>query len=120
MVLVGTFLLAATSAGTAAAARVLDQRRTLRLLRLTGTPLTVLDAARRAETVWPLVVNGGIALALGLLCASPFAAEWAMLAPGPLLLLGGVLVAGVALVLGASAASRPLLRAVTTEAERED
>ena len=115
VVLVAAFLVAATSAGTSAAARVLDQRRTLRLLRLAGTPLSVLDGARRAETIRPLLVNGAIALALGLLCASPFAATADVLEPSALTLLGGVLVAGVLLVLGASAASRPLLRSVTTD-----
>jgi len=115
VVLAATFLLAATSAGTTAAARVLDQRDTLRRLRLAGTPLTVLDRARRAETIRPLLVNGAIALVLGLLCASPFVAATQALEPGGLVLLGTVLVVGVALVLGASAASRPLLRAVTTE-----
>jgi FtsX-like permease family len=120
IVLVGTFLVAATSTGTAAAARVLDQRRTLRLLRLAGTPLTVLDAARRAETFRPLLVNSGIALVLGLLCASPFAAAEGLVAPSSLLLLGGTLVAGLLLVGAASAASRPLLRTVTGGAPRDD
>lgn len=115
--LVATFLVAATSAGTSAAARVLDQRRTLRLLRLAGTPLRVLDAARRAETIRPLLVNGAIALVLGVLCASPFAAASGVLEPSALVLLGGVLVTGVLLVLGASAASRPLLRSVTTDTQ---
>jgi hypothetical protein len=120
IVLIGTFLIAATSTGTSAAARVLDQRRTLRLLRLAGTPLSVLDAARRAETVRPLLVNGGIALVLGLLCVSPFAATSMVLEPSALLLLGVVLAAGVLLVLGASAASKPLLRSVTTGPGRDD
>ncbi|MCW0212615.1 MAG: hypothetical protein OJJ54_04600 [Pseudonocardia sp.] len=113
VVLVATFLVAATATGTAAAARVLDHRHTLRLLTLAGTPLAVLDRARRAETVRPLLVNGAIALVLGLFCASPFVAATAALRPSGLLTLGGVLVAGTALVLAATAASRPLLRSVT-------
>lgn len=120
VVLVGTFLIAATATGTAAAARILDHRRPLRLLRLAGTPLSVLDAARRAETIRPLLVLGGIGLAMGLLCASPFAAAADAFAPSGLLLLGVVVVLGVLLVAGASAASRPLLRSVTTESARED
>ncbi|MEJ3656905.1 FtsX-like permease family protein [Actinomycetes bacterium KLBMP 9759] len=120
VVLVGTFLVAATATGTAAAARVLDQRRRLRLLRLAGTPLSVFDAARRAETVRPLLVVGGIALALGLLCASPFVAATQALAPAGLILLGSVLVGGTGLVLLASAASRPLLRSVATGPARDD
>ena len=120
VVLAGTFVLAATATGTASAARVLDHRRTLRLLRLTGTPLRVLDAARRAETLRPLAVCSGIALAAGLLCAAPFAAAADALAPSGLVLLGSVVVAGALLVAGATAASRPLLRSVTTDPERED
>ncbi|WP_232661700.1 FtsX-like permease family protein [Pseudonocardia sp. TRM90224] len=120
IVLVGTFLVAATATGTTAAARVLDQRRRLRLLRLAGTPLAVFDAARRAETVRPLLVVGGIALALGLLCASPFVAATYALAPSGLILLGSVLVGGIVLVLLASAASRPLLCSVATGPARDD
>lgn len=120
VVLAATFVMAATATGTTAAARVLDHRRTLRSLRLAGTPLSVLDAARRAETVRPLLLVGGIALGLGLFCASPFAAAAAVLEPASLILLGSVVVAGVALVVAASAASRPLLRSVTTQTERED
>ncbi|WP_214368881.1 FtsX-like permease family protein [Pseudonocardia sp. H11422] len=120
VVLVATFLVAATATGTAAAARVLDQRRALRLLRLAGTPLRVLDKARRAETVLPLCVLVGVALALGLLCASPFTSAVNVFSPSGLAVLGGVLAAGVALVVAASAASRPLLRSVTTGPGRED
>jgi hypothetical protein len=120
VVLVGAFLIAATATGTAAAARVLDHRRTLRLLRLAGTPLAVLDAARRAETVRPLLVLGAIALGMGLLCASPFAAATGALEPAGLVLLAVALAVGTGLVVAASAASRPLLRAVTTSAARED
>jgi hypothetical protein len=113
VVLVATFLVAATATGTAAAARVLDHRHTLRLLALAGTPLDTLDRARRAETVRPLVANGAIALVLGLLCATPVVAAAKALEPSGLLTLGGVLVAGTVLVLAATAASRPLLRSVT-------
>jgi hypothetical protein len=120
VVLVGTFLIAATATGTAAAARVLDHRRTLRLLRLAGTPLAVLDAARRAETVRPLLVLGALSLAMGLLCASPFAVATGVLEPAGLTLLGAALAVGTALVVAASAASRPLLRGVTTAPAQED
>jgi hypothetical protein len=115
IVLVATFLVAATSAGTTAAARVLDQRRTLRLLNLAGTPLEVLGAARRAETLRPLLVCSGIALVAGLVCASPIMAAGSALAPRGLIVLGSVVVVGVLLVIGASAASRPLLRSVTQD-----
>ncbi|MCO1660294.1 FtsX-like permease family protein [Pseudonocardia humida] len=115
VVLAGTFVLAATSAGTTSAARVLDQRDTLRRLRLAGTPLAVLDAARRIETLRPLLVNAAIALVLGLICAAPFVAVTEVLEPAALVLLGSVLAVGLVLVVLASAASRPLLRAVTAD-----
>jgi hypothetical protein len=120
VVLAGAFLVAATATGTAAAARVLDHRRSLRLLGLAGTPLAVLDAARRAETLRPLLVTGAIALAMGLLCASPFAAATGVLEPSGLAVLAATLAGGVGLVVAASAASRPLLRSVTTGPARED
>ncbi|QYN35375.1 hypothetical protein K1T35_44895 [Pseudonocardia sp. DSM 110487] len=120
VVLAGAFLVAATSTGTTAAARVLDHRRTLRLLRLAGTPLAVLDAARRAETLRPLLVLGAIALVMGLLCASPFAATTGVLEPSGLAVLAAMLAGGVGAVGAASAASRPLLRRVTTDGARED
>lgn len=115
VVLVGTFLVAATATGTAAAARVLDHRHTLRLLRLAGTPVAVLEAARARETAVPLLANGAVALGLGLFCASPFVAVGAVAAPSGLVLLGVVLLAGTATVLAATAASRPLLRSLTAE-----
>lgn len=118
MVLVATFLLAATASGTTSAARVLDHRHMLRLQRLAGTPLSVLDRARRAETLTPLPANGAIALVLGLLCASPFALASDALAPGGLVVFGSLLAAGTLTVLGATAASRPLL-ASSTEPGRE-
>lgn len=118
IVLVCAFVVAATATGAAAAARVLDHAHTLRLLHLAGVPVSVLDRARRAETTRPLGVNGVIAVGLGLLCASPFAAATEALAPDGLLLLAGSLTGGALLVVAASAASRPLLRSVVTLSPR--
>jgi hypothetical protein len=67
----------------------------------------------------PLLVLGAIALAMGLLCASPFAAATGVLEPSGLTVLAAALAVGVGLVVAASAASRPLLRTVTTGADRE-
>jgi hypothetical protein len=68
VVLVVTFTVAITSAGITAAAAVLDRRRTYALLHLAGTPLRVLDAARNRETLIPVTVLAGGAVATGLLC----------------------------------------------------
>ncbi|NRQ35038.1 ABC transporter permease [Nonomuraea sp. NN258] len=64
VVLSVSFLVAIASSGITAASSVLDRRQTYGLLRLAGTPLEVLDRARRAETLIPLTVMGGGAGAL--------------------------------------------------------
>lgn len=107
------FLVAVASSGIAATSSVLDRRQTYALLRLAGTPLRVLNAARRTETLIPLTVMGGGAIATGILCGLPFAAiggSWT----GLFVLLISVSV-GFAAVLGAGALSAPLLRSVTTD-----
>ncbi|HEY6737449.1 MAG TPA: FtsX-like permease family protein, partial [Actinopolymorphaceae bacterium] len=55
-VLVATFLVGMVSAGITAASSVLDRRQTYALLGLSGTPVDVLDAVRRRETLIPLAV----------------------------------------------------------------
>ncbi|PRX96265.1 FtsX-like permease family protein [Allonocardiopsis opalescens] len=112
VVLSASFLIAVVSAGITGASGVLDRRRTYAQLRLAGTPLEVLDRARRAETLIPLAVMGGGSLLVGLVLASPFALVGA-LNPVGLTILGATVAAGVAGVTGAAALSRPLLRAVT-------
>ncbi|WP_169729467.1 FtsX-like permease family protein [Thermoactinospora rubra] len=113
VVLAVSFLVAITSAGITAASSVLDRRQTYALLRLAGTPLEVLDRARRKETLIPLAVMGGGAIASGMVCAVPFMIG-AMTVNGLLTLLACVAV-GFGGVIGAGALSRPLLRSVTAE-----
>jgi hypothetical protein len=113
IVLAVSFLVAIASAGITAASSILDRRQTYALLRLAGTPLEVLDAARRAETLIPLTVMGGGTIAAGVFCALPFAAA-AMNVTGAIILLVCV-VLGFAGVIGAGAASAPLLRSVTAD-----
>jgi hypothetical protein len=111
VVLTVSFLVAVVSAGITAVSSVLDRRQTYALLRLAGTPLQVLDRARRAETLIPLAVMGGGSIAVGLFCALPFAIT-GLNAGGLVTLLACVLL-GFAGVVGAGAASAPVLRAVT-------
>ncbi len=110
-VLAVSFLVAIASAGITAASSILDRRQTYALLRLAGTPLKVLDAARRAETLIPLAVMGGGAIAIGMFCALPFALSM-MNVSGAITLLICVAL-GFAGVIGAGAATTPLLRSVT-------
>ncbi|WP_030917246.1 FtsX-like permease family protein [Streptosporangium amethystogenes] len=106
-----SFLVAIASAGITAASSVLDRRQAYALLRLAGTPLEVLDRARRTETLVPLAVMGGGSILIGMFCALPFVYA-AMSVSGAVTLLTSVAV-GFAGVLGAGALSRPLLRSVT-------
>ncbi|MFJ5303470.1 FtsX-like permease family protein [Streptomyces sp. NPDC088350] len=109
-----SFLVATASAGLTAAANVLDRRRTYGLLRLSGTPLKVLDRARVRETVLPLLVLAGGTTATGL-----YAAVQVDKAAGSTISTTGAVQLAVCATLGALAmltaigASRPLLRAVT-------
>ncbi|KAB2347409.1 ABC transporter permease family protein [Actinomadura rudentiformis] len=111
-VLVVSFLIAITSAGITGASAVLDRRQTYAMLRLAGTPLEVLDRARRQETLIPLAVMGGGSLLTGLFFASPFAVGFGF--SGALTLVAFV-VLGFAGIIGAGALSRPLLRSVTAD-----
>lgn len=111
-VLAVSFLIAITSAGITGASAVLDRRQAYAMLRLAGTPLRVLDRARRQETLIPLVVMGGGSLATGLFFASPFAIGFG--ASGAVTLAAFVAL-GFGGIAGASALSRPLLRSVTTD-----
>ncbi|MEV7011340.1 FtsX-like permease family protein [Streptosporangium sp. NPDC051022] len=111
VVLTVSFLVAIASAGITAASSILDRRQTYALLRLAGTPLKVLGAARRAETLIPLSVMGGGAIAIGMFCALPFALS-VMNVSGLVTLLVCVGI-GFAGVVAAGAASTPLLRSVT-------
>ncbi|MDX3106474.1 FtsX-like permease family protein [Nonomuraea angiospora] len=113
VVLSVSFLVAIASSGIMAASSVLDRRQTYGLMRLAGTPLEVLDRARRAETLIPLTVMGGGAILVGAFCAVPFMIG-AMNVVGVVTLLGCVAV-GFGGVIAAGALSRPLLRSVTTD-----
>ncbi|MFI6815847.1 FtsX-like permease family protein [Nonomuraea sp. NPDC050328] len=113
VVLAVSFLVAIASAGITAASSVLDRRQTYALLRLAGTPLEVLDRARRSETLIPLAVMGGGSIATGVLCALPF--MYAAMNVRGVLTLVTCVVLGFGGVLAAGALSRPLLRSVTAD-----
>jgi hypothetical protein len=114
-----SFLVATASAGLTAAANVLDRRRTYGLLRLSGTPLKVLDRARVRETVLPLLVLAGTTTATGL-----YAAVQVNKGSGSTISTSGAVQLTVCITLGALAmlaaigGSRPLLRAVTADPSR--
>lgn len=111
IVLSASFLVAIVSAGITASSSVLDRRQTYALLHLAGTPLEVLDRARRIETLVPLAVMGGGSLLAGMFCALPFV--FATLSAGGAAILLVTIAVGFGGVIAADALSRPLLRSVT-------
>jgi len=118
-VLIASFLVAIASAGITACAGVLDRRRTFQLLHLAGLPLRLLDEARDRETTAPLLILVGGSLITGLVCAAPITrlglGAGGGIDLGGLSLLALTVITGLAGVRLASAASRPLLRAVATD-----
>ncbi|WP_075779703.1 FtsX-like permease family protein [Streptomyces acidiscabies] len=115
--LVLSFIVASASAGLTAAANVLDRRRIYGLLRLSGTPLAVLDRARIREAVIPLTVLAGGTTAMGVFGAMQLnkAAGTTMNTSGAVQLVVCVVVGSVAMC-AAVLGSRPLLRRVTAGA----
>jgi acyl CoA:acetate/3-ketoacid CoA transferase beta subunit len=114
-----SFLVAAASAGLTAAANVLDRRRVYGLLRLAGTPLKVLDRARRRETALPLVVLAGGTIGMGVYGAYQLneLADVSFNTSGGLQLAVCVTV-GAGAMFAAVGGSRPLLRRVTTDPQQ--
>ncbi len=116
VVLVCAVLVAATGAGISAAASVLDRRRAYALLALAGTPAG--SWTRRAA---PSCAGRSCSPPLGSLAASwafllPLTGAALITDPSSLVVVGAAVGAGVLLVMAASEASRPLLRAVVRSA----
>ncbi|WP_409474751.1 FtsX-like permease family protein [Streptomyces sp. HC307] len=112
-------LVATASAGLTAAANVQDRRRVYGLLRLSGTPLRMLDRARVRETALPLVVLAGGTTMTGVYAAYQFnkAAESTISTSGALQL-AVCLAVGTLAMFAAIAGSRPLLRSRRTRRSR--
>lgn len=112
VVLVVCFVVAIVSAGITSVSSVLDRRRTYALLRLAGTPLSVVHRARLRETLVPLAVMGGGSLVAGLVCGLPLSLS-SPVSPYGLTLFASFIALGTLGVVAATLVSRPLLRAVT-------
>jgi hypothetical protein len=108
-----SFFVATASAGLTAAANVLDRRRVYGLLRLSGTPLRVLDRARVRETALPLAALAGGTTAMGVFGAMQLNKEAGTSVSGSgALQLAVCVTLGALAVLAAISGSRPLLRRV--------
>jgi hypothetical protein len=113
VVLLAGLVLAAGSSAVAAAASVVDQRRTIGRLALSGVPVAMLQSARRWQSTVPLVAATGGAVALGLgssvLIMMGFGARPDQIVRPELLQLLAIVVGAAALGLVSAAATRPLL-----------
>lgn len=116
-------LMATAAAGIGGAAAILDQRVTLARLRLVGTPIAVLQRARRWQTLVPLVLASAGAMAFGaaagqLLLRAFRVSDQRIVAPdfGSMAVLG---VAAVAAGLAVVAMTRPLLVSVSRSTPRD-
>ena len=116
-----SLLMATAAIATSGAASILDQRLTLARLRLVGTPIAVLQRARRWQVLLPLVFASSGAMAsgavAGLVMLYAFGHQQvADPAVGRMVLLGGAaLLAGAGVV----AATRPLLVATSRSTPRD-
>ncbi|HWJ60638.1 MAG TPA: hypothetical protein VNS19_01615 [Acidimicrobiales bacterium] len=120
---VAALLMATAAAGIGGAAALLDQRLTLARLRLVGTPMAVLQRARRWQTLVPLVLASGGAMAFGatagVVMMGAFGVSDQRIEPPDttsMLLIGA---AAVVAGLGVVAATRPLLVAVSRSTPRD-
>lgn len=110
VVLSVSMLIAMVSSAVAGASSVLDRRQVYGLMHLSGTPMKVLNAARRRETLIPLLVMGLGSIGFGVVLALPMAAGTGF--SGGLVALTVTVVVGLVGIMGASAVSRPLLASV--------
>lgn len=115
--------MAVTATAIGGISTILDQRTTIARLRLVGTPLRVLQRARRWQTVVPLVLATAGALATGAMAGASLmvalqvdASRVRPPAVGPLaLIVVAAVIAGLAVV----AVTRPVLVAVSRATLRE-
>ncbi|WP_350348670.1 FtsX-like permease family protein [Agromyces sp. G08B096] len=106
---IGSFLMVACSVGVNQAAGVLDRRGLYRSLDMLGMPLEVMDAARRRAVMSPLrVVSIGSAVVAAIVML-PLTGIALVVAPLSLLVIAGVLAAGIAVVWLGLRATRPVL-----------
>lgn len=120
---IAALIMATAAAAIGGAAAILDQRLTLARLRLVGTPIGVLQRARRWQTLVPLVLASTGAMAFGagagLVMMLAFGATQDRIAAPDYASMAVIAVAAVAAGLTVVAATRPLLVAVSRVAPRE-
>lgn len=111
--LVGIFVMAAASTGVNQAAEILDRADLYRSLATLGTPLEVMDAARRDTVMVPVTRVGVLSVVISAVLVLPLAGAALLFEPLTVAVVLGCFAAGLGLVRLSVLATRPLLRSVT-------
>ncbi len=112
---VGSFLMVACSVGVNQAAGILDRGELYRSLDMLGMPVATMDAARRRAVMSPLRITAIGSAVTAAIVMLPLTGITLIVAPASLLVIAGVLAAGIGIVWLGLLATRPVLeRAAST------
>lgn len=106
---IGSFLMVACSVGVNQAADILDRRDLFQSLAKMGMPLTVMESSRRRMIMSPLLITAFGSAACAAIVAFPLTGATIMFAPLSIVMIAGVLAAGIALVWVGLIATRSVL-----------
>jgi hypothetical protein len=106
---IGSFIMVACSVGVNQAAGVLDRRELYRSLDMLGTPLATMDAARRRAVMSPLRITAIGSAVIAAIVMLPLTGLALIVAPLSLVVIAGVLAAGIGVVWLGLRATRPVL-----------
>lgn len=110
---VGSFVMVACSVGVNQAAGILDRRELYRSLEMLGMPTATMDAARRRSVMSPLRITAIGSAVTAAIVMLPLTGITLIVAPFSLLVIAGVLAAGIGMVWLGLAATRPILERAT-------
>lgn len=106
---IGSFLMVACSVGVNQAADILDRRDLFQSLAKMGMPLAVMESSRRRMIMSPLLITAIGSAACAAIVAFPLTGATIMFAPLSIVMIAGVLAAGIALVWVGLLATRSVL-----------
>jgi hypothetical protein len=106
---VGSFLMVACSVGVNQAAGILDRGELYRSLDMLGMPVGTMDAARRRAVMSPLRITAIGSAVTAAIVMLPLTGITLIVAPASLLVIAGVLAAGLGIVWLGLLATRPVL-----------
>jgi hypothetical protein len=106
---IGSFLMVACSVGVNQAAGILDRGELYRSLDMLGMPTRTMDAARRRAVMSPLRITAIGSAVTAAIVMLPLTGMALIVAPVSLLVIAGVLAAGIGIVWLGLVATRPVL-----------